>query len=97
MIAVDEGTPDPSWIYDTDLSMLDHVDVVTGTKAHQWATRLAYAGIPVGAVIEDFRTAVDAFLALDTPDDGPKVGIVNYELMMELRLMMGYLDLEGGS
>ena len=97
MIAVDEGTPDPSWIYDTDLSMLDHVDVVTGTKAHQWATRLAYAGIPVGAVIEDFRSAVDAFLALDPPDDGPKVGIVNYELMMELRLMMGYLDLEGGS
>ncbi|UYN84146.1 MAG: DUF1727 domain-containing protein [Microcella sp.] len=97
MIAVDEGTPDPSWIYDTDLSMLDHVDVVTGTKAHQWATRLAYAGIPVGTVIEDFRTAVDAFLSLDTPDDGPKVGIVNYELMMELRLMMGYLDLEGGS
>ncbi len=97
MIAVDEGTPDPSWIYDTDLSTLDHVDIVTGTKAHQWATRLAYAGIPVGQVIDDFRTAVEELLAMPAPADGPKVAIVNYELMMEMRLMMGYLDLEGSS
>jgi len=97
MIAVDEGTPDPSWIYDTDLSTLDHVDVVTGTKAWQWATRLAYEGIPVGTVIEDFDDAVDAFLALPAPNDGPKVAVINYELMMALRLRMGYLDLEGGA
>ncbi len=97
MIAVDEGTPDPSWIYDIDLSMIDHVDIVTGTKAYQWATRLAYAGIPVGRVIDDFRPAVEALLELPAPTDGPKVAIVNYELMMELRLMMGYLDLEGGA
>lgn len=97
MVAVDEGTPDPSWIYDTDLSTLDHVDVVTGTKAWQWATRLAYGGVPVGAVIEDFDEAVDAFLALPAPEDGPKVAVINYELMMALRLRMGYLDLEGGA
>lgn len=98
LLAVDEGTPDPSWIYDTDLSRIDHVDIVSGTKAWQWATRLAYAGIPVGAVIEDFPRAVDAFLALPTPDGGePKTALVNYELMMQLRLMMGYLDLEGGA
>ncbi len=97
MIAVDEGTPDPSWIYDIDLSMIDHVDIVTGTKAYQWATRLAYAGIPVGRVIEEFRPAVEALLELPEPTDGPKVAIVNYELMMDLRLMMGYLDLEGGA
>lgn len=97
MVAVDEGTPDPSWIYDTDLSTLDHVDVVTGTKAWQWATRLAYEGIPVGAVIDDFDEAVDAFLALPAPEDGPKVAVINYELMMALRLRMGYLDLEGGA
>lgn len=97
MVAVDEGTPDPSWIYDTDLSTLDHVDVVTGTKAWQWATRLGYEGIDVGAVIEDFPAAVEAFLALPEPTDGPKVAVINYELMMELRLRMGYLDLEGGA
>lgn len=97
MIAVDEGTPDPSWIYDTDLSTFDHVDIVTGTKAWQWATRLAYEGLSVGAVIEDFDAAVDALLALPEPTDGPKVAVINYELMMALRLRMGYLDLEGGA
>ncbi len=98
LLAVDEGTPDPSWIYDTDLSRIDHVDIVSGTKAWQWATRLAYAGIPVGRVIEDFPHAVDAFLALPAPDgDEPKTALVNYELMMQLRLAMGYLDLEGGA
>jgi len=97
LLGVDEGTPDPSWIYDIDLSTLDHVDVLTGTKAWQWATRLAYAGIPVAEVIEEFRPAVEAFLALPEAPDGPKVAILNYELMMELRLMMGHLDLEGGA
>lgn len=97
MIAVDEGTPDPSWIYDTDLSTLDHVDIVTGTKAWQWATRLAYEGLEIGAVVEDFDAATDAFLALPAPTDGPKVAVINYELMMALRLRMGYLDLEGGA
>jgi len=97
MVAVDEGTPDPSWIYDTDLSRIDHVDIVTGTKAWQWATRLAYAEIEVDSVIEDFVPAVEAFLALPEPTDGPKVALINYELMMEFRLRLGYLDLEGGA
>jgi UDP-N-acetylmuramyl tripeptide synthase len=97
MLAVDEGTPDPSWIYDTDLSTIDHVDIVTGSKAWQWATRLAYAGIDVGTVIEEFAPAVDAFLAIPAPADGPKVALINYELMMELRQRMGYLDLEGSA
>lgn len=96
-MAVDEGTPDPSWIYDTDFSMIDHVDVLTGTKAWQIATRLAYEGIPVGQVIPDMREALDAFLALPAPADDVKVALVNYELMMELRKLLGYLELEGKS
>ena len=40
-VAVDEGTPDPSWVYDIDLSSITHVDVVSGTKAWQFATRFA--------------------------------------------------------
>ena len=96
-MAVDEGTPDPSWIYDTDFSMIDHVDVLTGTKAWQIATRLAYDGIPVGTVIPELRPALEAFLALAAPQDDVKVALVNYELMMELRKLLGYLDLEGGA
>jgi lipid II isoglutaminyl synthase (glutamine-hydrolysing) len=97
MVAVDEGTPDPSWIYDTDLSSLDHVDVISGSKAWQFATRFAYADIPVGAVHEDLRSALKAFLDLPKPSHGVKTMILNYEQMMLVRKQLGFLDLEGGS
>jgi UDP-N-acetylmuramyl tripeptide synthase len=95
LIAVDEGTPDPSWIYDIDLSSLDHVDVVSGTKSWQLATRLAYAELPVGTVAPDLRQALKTFLALPKPSRGVKTMIVNYEQMMLIRKQLGYLDLEG--
>ena len=97
LMAVDEGTPDPSWIYDTDFRMIDHVDVLTGTKAWQIATRLAYAGIPVGKVVPDLKPALEEFLRLPAPEGDTKVALVNYELMMELRKILGYLDLEGAA
>lgn len=95
-VAVDEGTPDPSWFYDTDLSRLDHVDVVTGTKAWQLATRFAYAGLPVGRVEPELGPALARFLALPRPARGVKTMIVNYEQMMLIRKRLGFLDLEGG-
>jgi lipid II isoglutaminyl synthase (glutamine-hydrolysing) len=97
LMAVDEGTPDPSWIYDTDFHALDHVDVVSGTKAWQLATRLGYAHIPVGAVRPELKDALAAFLALPRPEAGIKTMIVNYEQMMFIRKQLGFLDLEGGS
>ena len=94
-VAVDEGTPDPSWIYGSDLSMLGHVDVLTGSKAWQLATRFAYSEIPVHAVLPDLKTALDAFLGLPRPANGMKTMIVNYEQMMLVRKALGYLELEG--
>jgi hypothetical protein len=95
-VAVDEGTPDPSWVYDIDLSSLSHVDVVSGTKAWQFATRFGYAGIPVGAVVPELRAALASFVALPKPSRGRKTMIVNYEQMMLIRKQLGFLDLEGG-
>jgi UDP-N-acetylmuramyl tripeptide synthase len=95
-VAVDEGTPDPSWVYDIDLSSLEHVDVISGTKAWQFATRFGYAGIPVGSVVPELRPALTAFLALPKPARGTKTMIVNYEQMMLIRKQLGFLDLEGG-
>lgn len=95
LVAVDEGTPDPSWIYGSDLSRLDHVDVVTGTKAWQLATRFLYGDIAVGAVHDDLDAALDAFLALPPPSHGRKTMIVNYEQMMLIRAKLGYRGLEG--
>ena len=96
MVAVDEGTPDPSWIYGSDLSHLDHVDVLTGTKSWQLATRFAYSNIAVHAVEPDLKPALEKFLALPKPGRGVKTMIVNYEQMMFIRKALGYLEMEGG-
>ena len=93
-VAVDEGTPDPSWMYDTDFSHIDHVDIVTGTKAWQLATRFGYGQIPVGGVVPDLKPALEAFLALPKPARGTKTMIVNYEQMMLIRKLLGFLELE---
>jgi UDP-N-acetylmuramyl tripeptide synthase len=95
-MAVDEGTPDPSWIYDIDFSKLDHVDGITGSKAWQFAVRFGYLGIPVGGVDLDVRKALKAFLALPRPAAGHKVMILNYEQMMGIRKILGFKELEGG-
>ena len=97
LVAVDEGTPDPSWIYGIDLSSLGDVDIVTGTKAWQIATRFAYEGYSVRNVEPDPDKAVDLFLALPRPRRGLKVMLVNYELMMSIRKRLGFLELEGGN
>ncbi|SDZ02793.1 MurT ligase domain-containing protein [Herbiconiux ginsengi] len=95
-MAVDEGTPDPSWIYDIDFSALDHVDGITGSKAWQFAVRFGYLGIPVGSVDLDVKAALKAFLALPAPTTGHKVMILNYEQMMLIRKILGFKELEGG-
>lgn len=95
-VAVDEGTPDPSWIFDADVSILDHVDVLTGTKAHQWALLLEYRGIPYTAIIEDTQAALDYVTSLPH-DNTPIRAILNYEQMMLVRRLAGYKDLEGAA
>ncbi|KAB1656038.1 DUF1727 domain-containing protein [Pseudoclavibacter chungangensis] len=95
LVAVDEGTPDPSWMYGIDLSRLDHADVVTGTKAWQVATVLEYAGIDVRAVEPSTGAALDQFLALPRPSRGRKLMIVNYEQMMNIRRRLGAPGIEG--
>ena len=90
-VAVDEGTPDPSWIFDLDLGPLSRVDVLSGTKAHQWAMFLAYRGVTVGVVIDDTADAMDHFARRGT---SPVTAIVNYEQMMAIRRLAGRKDLE---
>ncbi|MDN3494360.1 MurT ligase domain-containing protein [Planococcus sp. APC 4015] len=94
LMAVDEGTPDVSWLYDVDLTVFDHVDVVTGEKAHQIATRLAYAGVPVGVVEPDMEKAVALMRAFPETEARRQVWFVNYELMMIGRRILGYGDQE---
>ncbi len=94
LLAIDEGTPDISWIYDIDFGALDHVDVVTGAKAWQIALRLEHEGIPIGVVEPDLKKAIDLMRALPKPAEGMKTWIVNYEIMMLARKQIGFLNLE---
>lgn len=95
MVAVDEGTPDPSWVYGSDLSKLSHVDVLSGTKAWQFATRFGYDDIEVRVVEPELGPALRRFLELPPPSHGRKTLVVNYEQMMLIRKQLGYLELEG--
>ena len=94
-VAVDEGTPDPSWVYASDLSHLDHVDVVSGSKAWQFATRFGYGDLEVGLVEPALKPALTRFLAMPKPSRGVKTLVVNYEQMMLIRKELGYLEIEG--
>lgn len=94
-VSVDEGTPDPSWIFDADLGPIDHIDVISGTKAWQWALLCEYRGVPYGQVIEDTSAALAAVVALGAISDQPVHAIVNYEQMMLIRRLAGYKELEG--
>ena len=72
------------------------MDVVSGSKAWQWETRLAYDEIPTGVVDEDPRTAFESFGMTTAPSrQAHRTAIVNYEQMMDLRRELGYMEIEG--
>ena len=87
-----DGTVDANII---PQAFVSRVDVVTGSKCWQFATRFAYDGIGVDAVMPELGPALDRFLALPRPSAGRKTLIVNYEQMMLIRKQLGYLELEG--
>ncbi len=89
LFAIDEGTPDISWIYDIDFSGLTHVDVITGAKAWQVAVCLAHQGVPIGTVEPDLEKAIALMRALPRPSQGMKTWVVNYEQMMLARKYIG--------
>ena len=94
LLAIDEGTPDISWIYDIDFSALDHVDIITGAKAWQIALCLAHQGVPIGKVEPDLKAAIELMRAMPAPSLGMKTWIVNYEQMMLARKFIGFGELE---
>ena len=95
-IAMDEGTPDPSWIYDIDLSRIPSVRVVSGSRAWHFATRLVYGEIAVEEVITDSKQALSKYVDFLKSNGKRGTLITNYEQMMAIRKLMGFLDLESG-
>jgi len=95
-IAVDEGTPDTSWIYDIDFSGVSGVEVISGTMAWHLALRLRYAGIPVHSVIPDSKDALQRYVDYLSSIGESGILLSNYEQMMMVRKLIGLHDLEGG-
>lgn len=95
-IAMDEGTPDPSWIYDIDLSRVGSVRMISGSRAWHWATRMSYLGKPVEQVEPDSKRALADYVAFLKTSGKRGTLLTNYEQMMVIRKLMGFLDLETG-
>ncbi|WP_309064332.1 MurT ligase domain-containing protein [Microbacterium sp.] len=94
LMAIDEGTPDVSWLYDVDFDALHAVDVVTGEKAYQLALALEHAGVRIGAVEPDMEKAVALMREFPQTAAGRQTWFVNYELMMIGRRLLGHGDQE---
>lgn len=95
-IAMDDGTPDPSWIFDIDLTRIHAVRMVSGSRAWHFATRLIYAGIPVEEVNTDSRQALADYVSFLKQNGKRGTLLTNYEQMMIIRKVMGFMDLESG-
>jgi lipid II isoglutaminyl synthase (glutamine-hydrolysing) len=95
-IAMDEGTPDPSWLYDIDLNRIGQVRMVSGSRAWHFATRLAYAGIKAEEVLPDSKQALARYVSFLKENGKRGTLLTNYEQMMAIRKLMGFLDLESG-
>jgi hypothetical protein len=95
-IAMDEGTPDPSWIYDIDLSRIGSVKMISGSRAWHWATRLSYFGLSPESVEPDSKQALAQYVSFLKANGKRGTLLTNYEQMMAIRKLMGFLDLESG-
>ncbi len=97
LLAFDEGSKDPSWLYAADFSALRHVDVISGPKAAFIALRLEYAGVTYGTVEPSIEKAVQLVLDSQAPANGTRTFILDYDQMLLTRKYLGYSDLEADS
>jgi hypothetical protein len=95
-IAMDEGTPDPSWIFDIGLARIGEVRMISGSRAWHWATRLSYLGKSIKKVQPDSKQALAEYVSFLKTSGKRGTLLTNYEQMMAIRKLMGFLDLEGG-
>ena len=93
MLAIDEGTADMSWIYDANFHALTHVDVISGAKCWQIATCLTMKGVTFDRVEPQIEKAV-AHLRTISENRVAQTWIVNYEVTMIARSLIGFTELE---
>jgi len=96
MLAIDEGTPDMSWIYDVRFDALRHVDVISGDKCWQMANCLAMKGVTFDLVEPNVEKAVQRMRELATASVR-QTWVVNYEITMIARKLIGFSELASSS
>lgn len=96
MVAIDEGTPDMSWIYDVRFDALRHVDVISGDKCWQMANCLAMKGVTFDLVEPNVEKAVSRMRELATAGVR-QTWVVNYEITMIARKLIGFSELASSS
>jgi lipid II isoglutaminyl synthase (glutamine-hydrolysing) len=72
------------------------VRMVSGSRAWHFATRLAYAGIKAEEVLPDSKQALARYVSFLKENGKRGTLLTNYEQMMAIRKLMGFLDLESG-
>lgn len=95
-LAVDEGTPDPSWIYDLNLENLKSVRLISGSRCWHWAARLHYAGYTDFEVVPDTKTALAVYLNFLGQQKVAGTIIANYEQTLLIRKLIGLKSIVSG-
>lgn len=93
MLAIDEGTPDMSWIYDVKLDAVNEIEMITGDKAWQMAACLTMKGVSIKHIEPNVEKAVQHMRSL-VRADVQQTWIVNYEVTMIARKLIGFGELE---
>lgn len=91
VIAFDEYSQDPSWLFAVDYSAIARVDVVSGEKADFLELALAYAGVEVGASntsITEVVADIDRRFR-DLPEPSTHRLFLDYDQMMATRAYFG--------
>jgi UDP-N-acetylmuramyl tripeptide synthase len=92
LVAVGADVRDASWLWSVDTTALGHVAVVSGSKAFEVATRLAYDAVRVDTVLPRLEDALRVFLALDAPATGRKTIVFTAEPMRRIRTHLGLAE-----
>ena len=88
MVAVGADVRDGSWLWSVPVDGLDHVSVVSGSRAFEVATRLVYDGVQLDSVVPELDAALEEFLALPAPTVGLKTIVFSADAMRKTRRML---------
>lgn len=89
LVAMGSDVRDPGYFWPVDARRIGRARIVAGSKAAEIALQLAYQEVAVDRIEPDIPTAVEAFLALPTPERGVKTMVFTADSMRRVRAHLG--------